>query len=187
MHPDMRKFVVRVATVTALVTAFAVASFAFLLLSRSTITPKQQLRGSVVGPGYPLEAGTPEYPKPAAGAIHRPDDAISTAANDSTDNDSTDDAAYDVDRYGHPYPVARSGRSAGDSALIVSASTGTGAAIGALIHGRKGAGIGALIGGVAGLIFDRLTAHPQQHAGPVESIPQQQLASRQHVQYPHRR
>lgn len=41
--------------------------------------------------------------------------------------------------------------------LIVSGSTGAGAAIGALAGGKKGAGIGAVSGGIAGLVYDLAT------------------------------
>jgi hypothetical protein len=45
------------------------------------------------------------------------------------------------------------------SAVIIGASSGTGAVIGALAHGKKGAAIGALAGGAAGFIYDRATAN----------------------------
>ncbi len=56
-------------------------------------------------------------------------------------------------------PAARSanGRSWEQEVLIVSASAGAGAAIGALASGKKGAGVGAAAGGVGGLIYDLAT------------------------------
>jgi hypothetical protein len=55
--------------------------------------------------------------------------------------------------------VQRPHRSWERSAVIIGASSGTGAVIGGLAHGGKGAAIGAIAGGAAGLIYDRLTAN----------------------------
>jgi hypothetical protein len=49
-------------------------------------------------------------------------------------------------------------RSKKKSALIIGASAGAGAAVGALAGGGKGAGIGAIAGGIGGLVYDRTTA-----------------------------
>jgi hypothetical protein len=48
-------------------------------------------------------------------------------------------------------------RSTKKSIAIVAASSGVGAAVGALAGGGRGAAIGALAGGGAGFIYDRLT------------------------------
>jgi len=43
------------------------------------------------------------------------------------------------------------------SALIIAGSSGTGAVIGGLAGGKKGAGIGAIAGGAGGFIYDQAT------------------------------
>jgi hypothetical protein len=59
-------------------------------------------------------------------------------------------------------PEVRKPRSTAKSVMIVGGSAAAGAGIGALTGGKKGAAIGAISGGVAGLIYDRMTAHPKQ-------------------------
>lgn len=49
-------------------------------------------------------------------------------------------------------------RSTAKSVAIVAGSAGAGAAIGGVAAGKKGAAVGAISGGVAGFIYDRLTA-----------------------------
>jgi len=51
----------------------------------------------------------------------------------------------------------KQGRPLSHSIAIVGASSGVGAAIGALAGGGKGAAIGALAGGGAGFVYDRIT------------------------------
>ncbi|MGH9340993.1 MAG: hypothetical protein ACRD1R_15695 [Acidobacteriota bacterium] len=51
----------------------------------------------------------------------------------------------------------KQGRSWEREVLIVGASAGAGAAIGAVAGGKKGAAVGALSGGVAGLVYDLAT------------------------------
>jgi hypothetical protein len=54
--------------------------------------------------------------------------------------------------YGTRYRVSRPRRSWGKTALIIGGSAGTGAGIGGILHGKKGALIGAALGsGVASL------------------------------------
>jgi len=56
----------------------------------------------------------------------------------------------DVERY----RAVRRHRSWGKSALIIGGSAGTGAGIGGLIHGKKGALIGAALGGGVGSLYE---------------------------------
>lgn len=52
------------------------------------------------------------------------------------------------------YRVARRHRSWGKSALIIGGGAGTGAGIGGLVHGKKGALIGAALGGGAASLYE---------------------------------
>jgi hypothetical protein len=52
------------------------------------------------------------------------------------------------------YRAARPHRSWGKSALVIGGSAATGAGIGGIIHGKKGALIGAALGGGAGSLFE---------------------------------
>jgi hypothetical protein len=52
------------------------------------------------------------------------------------------------------YRAARPHRSWGKTALIIGGSAGTGAGIGGIVHGKKGALIGAALGGGAASIYE---------------------------------
>jgi hypothetical protein len=62
-------------------------------------------------------------------------------------------AAYRT-RYASESRVTRRNRSWGKSALVIGGSAATGAGIGGIIHGRKGALIGAALGGGAGSLYE---------------------------------
>jgi hypothetical protein len=47
------------------------------------------------------------------------------------------------------------------SAVIIGSSAGTGALIGGIAKGKKGAAVGAIAGGAAGFIYDQLTRNRQ--------------------------
>jgi hypothetical protein len=53
-----------------------------------------------------------------------------------------------------PYRAERAHRSWGKSALIIGGSAGTGAGIGGIVAGKKGALVGAALGGGAGSLYE---------------------------------
>ena len=52
------------------------------------------------------------------------------------------------------YRVARSHRSWGKTALVIGGGAGTGAGIGGIVHGKKGALIGAALGGGVASLYE---------------------------------
>ncbi|MFN3324756.1 MAG: hypothetical protein ACK5AZ_14760 [Bryobacteraceae bacterium] len=56
-----------------------------------------------------------------------------------------------------PQGAPQSRRTKGRTAMIIGGSAGTGAAIGGIAKGGKGAAVGALSGAAAGFIYDRVT------------------------------
>jgi len=61
--------------------------------------------------------------------------------------------AYQIDEFGR-YRARRPHRSWGKTALMIGGAAGTGAGIGGLVHGGKGALIGAALGGGAASIYE---------------------------------
>jgi hypothetical protein len=59
-----------------------------------------------------------------------------------------------AERYATSERVARPRRSWGKSALVIGGSAGTGAGIGGMVRGRKGALIGAALGGGAASLYE---------------------------------
>ena len=57
-------------------------------------------------------------------------------------------------RYATPYRVGRPHRSWGKSALIIGGGAGTGAGIGGIIRGKRGALIGAALGGGVASLYE---------------------------------
>ena len=56
--------------------------------------------------------------------------------------------------YGRRYRATRPHRSWGKSALIIGGLAGTGAGIGGIVHGKKGAALGAALGGGVASLYE---------------------------------
>jgi hypothetical protein len=154
----MRSLLIRTAAVTSLVTALVVSGISYVampkLFGANRIDDQQQMQpynGVTLQPaaysGQQMQptvyTGQPYQGYPVQQQrVYRP--------------------AAVTQRNSIPQPVVRRDRSTGKSVLIVGGSAAAGAGIGALAGGKKGAAIGALSGGVAGLIYDRMTAHPKE-------------------------
>ena len=155
----MKKVLIRTAAVTSLITALVVSGISYVAMPKvfgatnDQPQPMQPYNGVTLQPaayngaqmqpavytGQPYQAYPVQQAQPR---IYRP--------------------AAVTQRSSYPQQTVRRDRSTGKSVLIVGSSAAAGAGIGALAGGKKGAAIGAISGGVAGLIYDRMTAHPKQ-------------------------
>ena len=170
----MNKLVIRTAILASLMTALVVSAAAYITMPRSS-TVEAGGQGVTLQPQAPAVNGV--TPQTITLAQNRAPRAHYVPANYVPSNnyyDDRDDRRYDrddraYDRDDRPYgrrgnrdwsgePI-HNDRSTTKSAEIVAGSAGAGAVIGALAHGGKGAAIGAVTGGVAGFIYDRMTAH----------------------------
>jgi hypothetical protein len=158
----MKSVLIRTAALTSLATAMVVSGVSYFAIPKvfgANVDQAQQAQpyaGVTLQPaaynGAQLQPAvyTPQYqsyPAPRRARVYRPA-ATPVAAREQS---------------GPIYqPEVRQPRSTAKSVMIVGGSAAAGAGIGALTGGKKGAAIGAISGGVAGLIYDRMTAHPKQ-------------------------
>ena len=140
----MNSRVIRAAVLSAAITTVLVTAITLFAIPKVPAPPlgDQVLRASAPQPAVPEPA------KPSAGRVVLPADV----------RDNSVEVGSEVPG---SVPTVRRHRSTADSIAIVAGSAGAGAAIGGAAKGGKGAAIGALAGGVAGLLYDRLTADQQ--------------------------
>jgi hypothetical protein len=160
----MKGVLIRTAAVTSLVTALVVSGISYVAMpkvfgaNRDDQQMAQPYNGVTLLPaayngpqGPQLQPAyyqyPAQYPQQQAPRVYRRA-AVPVQRSSS-------DAVYQ--------PAVRQNRSTAKSVMIVAGSAAGGAGIGALAGGKKGAAIGAISGGVAGLIYDRMTAHPKQY------------------------
>ena len=154
----MKSIVIRTAIVTSLVTALAVSGLSYYaipkLRSDAPVALDQPYNGVSMQPA--VYNGPSPYGYNSRQTVSR---QSSPQLSQRTPLARRSSSTVARDQYGEP--IVRRKRSTEKSVLIVAASSGTGAAVGALAGGKKGAGIGALAGGVGGFIYDRMTANPK--------------------------
>lgn len=154
----MKSTLIRTAVVTSLVTALAVSGLSYYaipkLRSDAPVANEQPYNGVTLEPA--VYNGTSPSSYNSRQTTSR---QVSTQPVRRTSLSTPSSSIVPRDAYGEP--IVRRKRSTEKSVLIVAASSGTGAAIGALAGGKKGAGIGALAGGAGGFIYDRMTANPK--------------------------
>ncbi len=142
----MKSRVIRAAVLSAAITTVLVTAITLFAVPKvpapTTVDPV--LRTS----NMPPPVYEPDPNKPSAGRVVLPSDVRDNSAEVGS---QTPDSL----------PSARRHRSTANSIAIIAGSAGAGAAIGGAAKGGKGAAIGALAGGVAGLLYDRLTTDQQ--------------------------
>ncbi len=123
---------------------------------------------AVLAAGVGLAAEPPQAGAAAA-------DPVVTTLNQLVDNLSAFDKAQPEDA-AKPAPKVRDKK---ESAAIIGTAAAIGSALGALIakdDRGKGAAVGAAVGGIAGLIYDRMTAKgkpdPQAKPAPAGNVPE---------------
>jgi hypothetical protein len=162
----MASAMVKTAAVSSLVTALAVSSFAFLRNSHTTDNPAAAQQTATQPAATDAQSNTAQS-KPDADGMGADNGAVRHFSDASSPGYDAQPATYHTrqtlsrpyrDQSGEPV-VYHHARSKKKSAAIVVGSAAAGAGIGALAGGGKGAAIGAASGGVAGFIYDRMTAH----------------------------
>jgi len=143
----MKSHAFRTTVLTAAITTVLVTAITLFAVPKVPAPPLGDpvLRASAHAP-EPM----PEAAKPSPGRVVLPSDVRDSSVEVGTDMQPA--------IYGG---TVRQRRSTARSASIIAGSAGTGAAIGAIAKGGKGAAIGGIIGGVAGYLYDRLTAEQQ--------------------------
>src|ERR1051325_7856155 len=142
----------RTTVLTAAVTTVLVTAITLFALPK---VPAPPLGDPVLRSSARLPEPVSEAEKPSSGRIVLPSDVR--------------DNSVEVGNETSPvYGGTSRRRSTGQSVAIIAGSVGTGAAIGAIAKGGKGAAIAPIAGGVAGLIYDRLTADQQPRQIPTQ-------------------
>ena len=159
----MKSVLIRTAAITSLTTALIVSGISYVAMPKvfgagpADQAQMQPYNGVTLQPA--AYAGPQMQPAVYTGQAYQPYPVQQRVYRPAVTRTAAVESAASAPVY---QPEVRKPRSTAKSVLIVGGSAAAGAGIGALTGGKKGAAIGAISGGVAGLIYDRMTAHPKQ-------------------------